>query len=608
MRNRQRVPLAASISRALHVSRPLAAIAVLGASCYVNEATAQLPRYSQRSLASLSPVKVAYISAPALADIDADADTDVILGSGDGTLRYFRRDRWGFAERVSSDNPFDGETFGSLASPAAGDIDGDSDLDVVVGNGEGVFEFLENQGSLTTPVFNRQTGSSNPLDGFDVGTRATPFLADLDNDGDLDLVSGSAAGAIRYYENISTVGNVAFEERVDAANPFDGIESGDGDSAPALVDLDADGDLDLVVGGLFGMFQGYENTGTPESATFAADAEGPLSEINLGLFSKVAFADIDRDGDIDAITGEEYGEVVWYRNIQTAETPVFVPVRSNQSPFFGIDVGYDSAFALADIDGDGDLDGAYGNRFGDVNILENQGTRFDPRFSIPDTGNVVRGGTRYFTAPAFADLDGDGDPELVVGDDSGRVRYFGRTGGFQFTELTGSANPFSSFLFTQNTTFAFVDIDADGDLDAASGSFEGTLIFLENTSAPMGPPTFEIRLDAANPFDGFEVGANSAPAFADVDEDGDFDLVIGGETLTVLFYAENIGTAAAPSFIERSGLDSPLGLNPVGRSAAPFAADINGNGDTDFIVGRGQPGAIFLIDDVIFIDGFEEDP
>lgn len=607
MSNLRPTSLSSAIAAAL--TRPRVAAIALAAATLAPAVYGQTPRYIQRTLPSLSPVKVAYISAPALADLDGDSDVDAILGDGGGRLRYFRRDRLGFSQRVEDSNPFDGLSFGGLASPAVGDLDADGDLDVVVGDGTGVLAYLRNSGGPRAPAFEQLTGAANPLDAIDVGTRATPFLADVDGDDDLDLVAGAADGELRYFENTGSPAAPVFENRIGPANPFDGIAAGDGDAAPALADLDDDGDLDLVVGGLFGRFDVYRNEGSAQSPSFQLDEEAPLSDVNLGLFSKVSFADVDRDGDLDAVTGEEYGEVIWYRNIQTAEEPVFVPIRDSQSPFFGIDVGYDSAFATADLDGDGDLDAAVGNRFGHVDLLRNEGSRFSPVYTRVPGGRIVNGGTRYFTSPAFVELDGDASPELVVGDDTGRLRYFRRSGGpFEYVEETGDSNPFSALLFTQNINVSFGDLDGDGDLDAAGGSFEGTLVYLENVAAMGAAPQFEVRTGGDNPFDGINVGQNSAPTLVDLDKDGDLDLALGGETLNTLFYAENTGTPQAPVFIERGGASNPFVLNPVGTGAAPLATELNGDDVSDFLVGRGEPGVIYLIEDLIFADGFEEPP
>ena len=59
------------------------------------------------------------------------------------------------------------------------------DLDLVVGNGDGLLNYFENNGRSTVPVFVQRTGSANPFDGIDFGEYSAPALGDLDNDGTL---------------------------------------------------------------------------------------------------------------------------------------------------------------------------------------------------------------------------------------------------------------------------------------------------------------------------------------------------------------------------------------------------------------------------------------
>ena len=75
------------------------------------------------------------------------------------------------------------------------------DLDLLLGEKEGSIVYMENTGTSTAPVFVQRTGSANPFDGIDVSEWSSPALGDLEGDGDLDLVLGNEAGLLNYFAN-----------------------------------------------------------------------------------------------------------------------------------------------------------------------------------------------------------------------------------------------------------------------------------------------------------------------------------------------------------------------------------------------------------------------
>ena len=101
------------------------------------------------------------------------------------------------------------------------------------------------------------SGTNSPFDGIDIGWTRMPSFGDVDGDGDLDLVVGETY-FLNYYENVGSAASPSYEARTGTANPFDGINVGE-ESAPAFVDLDGDGDLDLVVGNADGTLFFFAN-------------------------------------------------------------------------------------------------------------------------------------------------------------------------------------------------------------------------------------------------------------------------------------------------------------------------------------------------------------
>ena len=124
---------------------------------------------------------------------------------------------------------------------------------------------------------------------------------------------------------------------------------------------------------------------------------------------------------------------------------------------------------------------------------------------------------------------------------------------------------------------SFADIDGDGDLDAFVGSSDGTTRFFRNTGTATAPSF----VSAAVPSGLNGVGSNSAPTFADIDNDGDLDAFVGASDGTTRFF-RNTGTAAAPAFVLQA---SNFGLGDVGFNASPTLVDIDGDGDRDAFVG-----------------------
>ena len=106
------------------------------------------------------------------------------------------------------------------------------DLDLVVGGEDGLLNYIENTGTSTAPEFVQRMGSDNPFDGIGSGA-----LADLDGDGDLDLVKEGS-----YFENVGSARVPRFMQRFEDLNPLNGIDL----DPAALLDLDGDGTLKVL--------------------------------------------------------------------------------------------------------------------------------------------------------------------------------------------------------------------------------------------------------------------------------------------------------------------------------------------------------------------------
>ena len=348
---------------------------------------------------------------------------------------------------------------GGYNASAFGDADGDGDLDLVVGVQRGLcFDiassvqnllYFENAGTATAPAFTART--NRLIASVDVGSRATVAAADLDGDGDPDLLvgsesdpGGSGRARLALYRN---TGTARAPDYTLADADFLALAYDYGGYAPVPGDLDGDGDLDLLVGAFNGRFALLRNTGTRTAPAFALDAATVgtpgFGGVDAGQYARGALGDVDGDGDLDLLAGASNGTLRLYRNVGTVREPRFLvepnglPQAADAAYALGLglpaDAGEDSAPALADLDGDGDLDVLVGLASGRIRVFRNTGSARAPAFA--EEAPVVAGRRR--TAPALADLDGDGDADLLAGTDAGGILFWRASGGTP----TGAADP-----------------------------------------------------------------------------------------------------------------------------------------------------------------------
>ncbi len=171
------------------------------------------------------------------------------------------------------------------------------------------------------------TEVENPFGLTDIGSTSRPTFADLDNDGDLDMISGDRYSDFFYFENTGTATAPAFAAPED--NLFDFTGTGD-ITSPTFLDLDNDGDLDMLSGEKKGSFFYFENTGTSTAPAFATPEENPFGFTSIGGYSTPTFADLDNDGDLDMLAGIYFGNFYYFENIAN-NAPTVSNAIANQS-------------------------------------------------------------------------------------------------------------------------------------------------------------------------------------------------------------------------------------------------------------------------------------
>jgi hypothetical protein len=420
----------------------------------------------------------------------------------------------------------------------AADIDGDGDFDVVSTSGGGAawMENTDGLGRLGQPR----------LVAHPVGVSARSIAAsDLDGDGDVDLIVGSAsADTVAWYENVDGRGEFGRSRSLWRAGQAQLVSSVD------AADLDGDGDVDILAASQYvnGVLW-FEN----------GDAEGAFSDpASLGAGQiqgarSVKAADLDGDGDLDVLGAASTlssDSVFWIENRSGAQA--FGSVRTRPAP---IDVRFVNT---SDLDGDGDLDVLVASGYGDtVAWYENVdgGGRLGPLNRIDSAffGNDQLLG---------ADLDADGDRDVVATSAlDGSVAWYANTDGRgRFAQAKVVAAIFAEGLDV-------ADIDGDGDIDlVAADTVAAQIALLRNAGGgsdfaqTLVPPHAEFVRTA------------------DIDGDGDLDIAALGSQ--ALWWLEN---ADGEGFFDRSiSIADQLSASVVGAGVA----DMDGDGDVDVVIAQ----------------------
>ena len=321
-------------------------------------------------------------------------------------------------------------------------------------------------------------GEAVNIDNFPAG-----FYEDINGDGIRDLIVGvnnpsSSANkeSVWYYKNNGEDDLPDFELIQHDFLQDQTIDYGEG-SAPALFDYNGDGLMDLVIGSR-GIYLGlgnykpalalYQNTGTASSPEFTVVDEDWLSvsTLDLGQYPNPTFGDIDGDGDFDMLLGSANGEVYLFTNSAGAGNTVNLNLTGNiMAEGETLDAGQNSAPQLFDLNQNGKLDLIVGERNGNLNYYENNGSITEYSFSlITDTlGGLTSIEPNYFignSAPDFYRFDGE--TYLALGGEAGKIHLYtgidnNLSGDFELISLTAfnidagkTSSPFISDINNDN--------------------------------------------------------------------------------------------------------------------------------------------------------------
>ena len=557
-------------------------------------------------------------------DWNKDGRLDILLGSRSGEI-------FAFENRAKTGTNWYPVNFPALqknkrkfSTPVLTDIDGDGDLDIISGNQRGKLEWLLNRGTDKKPNWIVHDVNISQID---VGSFSTPLLQDMDRDEDLDLLVGNSKGLIIYYEN---KGSKTAPHFVLRNTRISGIQM-KANSAPTFWKWNEDEHPDLVVGGREGFLSLVSHLPperSPALRGWTLEAEHWQNIKSIG-YSTPHFADFDGDNKTDLMLGDKQGNLLYWKNggvFKTEEAkqknmlvlsentleveeekeeqtetkidfdapfaeqdpvenePIDPKFEFVSSKYGNLELGRRAFPAFMDVDGDNNLDLVVGNKAGELRYYRREQNSVDAKWTLEDKNFLGYQGGRN-SAPVFADLDGDADLDLLVGNQQGSILYWENKGSFEIAEFVYNPTPFIGVTGGRNSVPAVLDLNSDGLNDLIVGNFLGQLYKYVRTESSAG---FRFRLEIRK-YLNLDVGLGSVPQIADLNNDQLPDLIIGSDSGKIISFQPDpkktgsISWKPNPEYFKE--LNLPVGGNPV-------FVDLDNDGDLDLIVGS-EAGTLY---------------
>ncbi len=401
--------------------------------------------------------------APAVADLDRDGDLEIVVGTKDGQVIAFHHDGTlvgGWPQNAGH------EVWGS---PALGDLDGDGDLEVVAGsigrrmwvwNWDGtVFGASHNPGFPDDAPGWPRTAASQ--------FRSAPTLADLDGDGRLEILASCLANGV-YCWRYDGSGFGA-----DTTGIFGSAPRGVWGS-PAVADLDNDGTLEIVVGDWPG--GGESGNGqifvwSRDGTDFPAGKTNPFAEVDGPIWTSPAVGNLDSDPDLEIVIGSDGGKIyAWNPDGTGLLEASGLLAGLYERPVLGQRIR--SSPALGNIDEDPDLEIVVGSDQSFSSVDTVYAWNADGSGALPGGTAVlgIVGKSSEYTpsGPVLADLDGDGEQEILFAGQDGNVYAWSCDG----TLLEGW--PLHTRLMNYATP-TVADLEGDGDLELVIGAYDAQM-------------------------------------------------------------------------------------------------------------------------------------
>lgn len=327
--------------------------------------------------------------------------------------------------------------------------------------------YYQNTLSNSNMFFDKQNEQFLLDEMVDIGAGNAPAFFDYNADGLLDIVMGNFGkchGGISYgqlylFENIGTPSSPAFQ-LIDR-NYLNAAQLQIGYLHPCFGDIDGDGDVDMFLGQTDGSLIFYENVAGAGIPAAFANPQLNYAMINVGLESAPQLVDLDRDGDLDLVLGANSGRTYFFENTGTAAAPSFSNIASSNT-LAGIDLNTMAS-------GSGvpyfvEIDSVYqlfmGHRSGTIIHMGNIENNI---FGSYDTLSLAFADWRFgaYTAFCAADLDGNDSLEFMIGNGRGGISIY-KNYGQLITDIVNTTQQTIDFRIYPNPATALLNIEMEG--------------------------------------------------------------------------------------------------------------------------------------------------
>lgn len=354
-------------------------------------------------------------------DIDQDGKKDLLIAPNAANASENYKCIWYYRNQSTPGTPnwvFTSDSFfvdktidaGTAAYPAFFDYDNDGKPDLFVGS-EGYMQstgllrsrisYYHNTSTTGAPSFTLVSKDLVEMDTFNF-RGAAPAFGDIDGDGYADMIVGHADGTLTYYKNMAgsaTVPPVWQPQIVQLTDNTGTVINVGGRATPFMYDLDKDGKKDLLIGNIYGTIQYYRNVSATAGTIALELVNNRIGNVKadpnqlFGCNSVPFVGRIDSTGRDYLLVGSNSGNIYRFDGVSTGDTASAFPMIDTQYAFidstyllynhpsspFGVYGNLRSAPAVADIDGDGDFEMVVGTVYGGLNLYKR---KIDPFLAV----------------------------------------------------------------------------------------------------------------------------------------------------------------------------------------------------------------------------------